>query len=210
MEAVSSCTLCLSLAAVLFLILVLALAAYFGVFRDVSIMTLENPPDNIIGGIPGNNQLHVLYKHATGNYKNCGKLYGEILDGMPKSGLISTIGLFYDDPKVTEESRLRYAVGAIVDPEGDAAFIREKERMGFISGTLPKPQKIAYTLFPFRNILSHFLALYKVYPKMDQYIDEIGLKTCPPCIEICDGKITKYIIPLGEQATQFVIPEFRE
>lgn len=125
------------------------------------------------------------YKTGKGAYRNAGDIFTVAFCLAPKS---KTLGIYYDDPDSTPESELRYAVGSILAEGPDAtttdhlqldAFIKE----GFKLIHLPKPEFAVVAAFPFRTTLSIYLAIWKVYPKLKQFIASNGL-CAYPCLEI--------------------------
>ena len=64
------------------------------------------------------------------------------------------------------------------------------------------------TTFPFKNTLSIYMAIFRVYPKLKEYITSRSL-CAYPAIEIYTSKSIEFIMPLSKQEEYFV-PEFCE
>ena len=102
------------------------------------------------------------------------------------------MGIYYDDPDTVPESDLRFAVGSIlaegVDATPDHAELSKYLSDGFKLIHFPKPEFAVVATFPFRTTLSIYLALWKVYPKLKQFIASKGL-CAYPCLEIYDSNV---------------------
>ncbi|XP_059086567.1 testis-expressed protein 264-like isoform X2 [Tigriopus californicus] len=107
--------------------------------------------------------------------------------------------------------RYPYAVGCILSQEPAAASTEDMERMiaqGFHLVHLPKPNYCVWTSFPFRTTLSIFIGIFRVYPKLKDYITSRGL-CAYPAVEVYDGDQINFMMPLSRQE-EFFVPEFSE
>lgn len=148
------------------------------------------------------------YKSATGPYKEAGGLFTETVCLMPNK---TTMGIYYDDPDGVPADECRYAVGCILSQEPAAASTEDMERMiaeGFHLVHLPKPNYCVWTSFPFRTTFSIIISIFRVYPKLKDYITSRGL-CAYPAVEIYDGNQINFMMPLSRQE-EFFVPEFSE
>ncbi|XP_041836053.1 testis-expressed protein 264 [Melanotaenia boesemani] len=174
------------------------LLAYSGLLSDVVIKTGPPPIRNVT----------IAYKFKEGSYKDCGSVYTESCSIGPK---LSSIGIFYDDPKQRPPEKCRYMVGSVLcegDEKPDEELLKLYEKFGFKVFSLPEVSHAVTTSFPCTTHLSHVLGPYRVYPRLSSYIEE--RKLCAfPMIEICSSGIINYMVPLSRQ-TDFFVPEMKE
>lgn len=171
---------------------------YSGLLSDVIIKTGPPPIRNVT----------IAYKFKEGSYKDCGALYTETCSIGPK---LSTIGVFYDDPKQRPSEKCRYVVGSVLcegEEKPDEELQKTYERFGFKVFSLPEVNHAVTTSFPCTTPLSHVLGPYRVYPRIASYIEERKLSAFPT-IEICGTDIINYMVPLSRQ-TDFFVPEMKE
>ena len=79
-----------------------------------------------------------------------------------------------------EPSKLRYAVGAILsenDAPVDEGLKKKLLEAGYQTFTLPDVSYVVKAAFPYRTSLSIFIAIARVYPKIDEYV-----KVSPVCV----------------------------
>lgn len=171
---------------------------YSGLLCDVIIKTGPPPVRNIT----------IAYKFKEGSYKDCGAAYTESCSIGPK---LSTVGVFYDDPKQRPAEKCRYVVGSVLcegEEKPDQELQKMYEKFGFKVFSLPEVSHAVTTTFPCTTPLSHVLGPYRVYPKLASYIED--RKLCAfPTIEICGSDVINYMVPLSRQ-TDFFVPEMKE
>ena len=73
---------------------------------------------------------------------------------------------------------------------------------------LPKPNHVVQASFPFRNTLSIYMGIFRVYPKLKEYIAERGL-CAYPALEFYTSSSIDFVFPLSKQ-DDFFVPEFQE
>ncbi|KAJ7999897.1 hypothetical protein DPEC_G00199180 [Dallia pectoralis] len=170
---------------------------YSGLMSNIIIRTGSPPIMNIT----------VAYKFKQGPYNRCGHLYTESCRIGPE---LSSIGLFYDNPRKVQGEKCRCAVGSILS-EGDAkpaeALLHLYEKFGFQIFSFPEVTHVVSTSFPHRTPLSIFFGVMRVYPKLDSYIKERNL-CAHPFLEIYKDNLIHYMSPLGRQG-DFYVPEVR-
>ncbi|TMS19614.1 Testis-expressed protein 264 [Larimichthys crocea] len=180
------------------LLTIIGFLLYSGLLSDVIIKTGPPPIRNVT----------IAYKFKEGSYKECGAAYTESCSIGPK---LSSIGVFYDDPKQRPSEKCRYVVGSVLcegEEKPDEELQKLYEKFGFKVFSLPEVSHAVTTSFPCTTPLSYVLAPYRVYPRLASYIEE--RKLCAfPMIEICSSDVTNYMVPLSRQ-TDFFVPEMKE
>ncbi|XP_034022511.1 testis-expressed protein 264 [Thalassophryne amazonica] len=171
---------------------------YSGLLSEVVIKTGPPPIKNVT----------IAYKFREGSYKDCGAAYTESCSIGPK---LSSIGVFYDDPKQRPSNKCRYVVGSVLcegEEKPDEELQKLYEKFGFKVFSLPEVSHAVTTSFPCRTQLSYIIGPFRVYPKLAAYIED--RKLCAfPTIEICNAEVINYMVPLSRQ-TDFFVPELRE
>ncbi|XP_026163905.1 testis-expressed protein 264 [Mastacembelus armatus] len=175
-----------------------AFLLYSGLLSDVVIKTGPPPIRNVT----------IAYKFKEGPYKDCGSVYTESCSIGPK---LSSIGVYYDDPKQRPSEKCRYVVGSVLcegEDKPDEELQKLYEKFGFKVFSLPEVSHAVTTTFPCTTTLSYTLGPYRVYPRLASYIEE--RKLCAfPTIEIYSGDVINYMVPLSHQ-TDFFVPEMKE
>ncbi|XP_047438180.1 testis-expressed protein 264 homolog [Mugil cephalus] len=174
------------------------LVVYSGLLSDVVIKT----------GPPPIKSVTIAYKFKEGSYKDCGAAYTESSSIGP---LLSSIGVFYDDPKQRPVEKCRYLVGSILcegEKKPKEKLTKLYEKFGYKVFSLPEVSHAVTASFPCTTPLSHVLGPYRVYPKLASYIEERKLSAFPT-IEINSPDVINYMVPLSRQ-TDFFVPEMKE
>ncbi|XP_060897889.1 testis-expressed protein 264 homolog [Labrus mixtus] len=171
---------------------------YSGLLSDVIIKTGPPPIKNVT----------FAYKFKEGSYKDCGAAYTETCSIGPK---LSTISVFYDDPKQRPAEKCRYVVGSVLcegEEQPDKELQELYQKYGFKVFSVPEVSHAVTTSFPCTTPLSNVLGPYRVYPRLSSYIEERKLSAFPT-IEICGSDVINYMVPLSRQ-TDFFVPEMKE
>lgn len=171
---------------------------YSGLFSEINIRT----------GAPPMRNITIAYKFKQGPYKDCGALFTECSKLDPK---LSTVGVFYDDPKKVPGPLCRCAVGSILSEAGDAPCAETQlryEAAGFRLFSFPEVTHAVCSSFPHRTPLSIFLGVQRVYPELDAYIKKRQL-CAHPFLEVYRGRLIHYMSPLARQ-NGFYVPEVQE
>ena len=148
------------------------------------------------------------YKTHTGPYKNVGDIFTESYIVAPDR---EQLGIYYDDPEGVSPDQLRAAVGPILavgQQKPDPAEMEKVIKEGFKIAHLPKPSFVVSASFPFRSTMSIFIAIYRVYPRLRDYISERNLCAYPALEVYTDSQII-FMMPLSRQE-EFFVPEFQE
>lgn len=157
---------------------------------------------------PERGSLVVAYKVGHGPYSGAGEIFTDVCS------LLLTrehIGIYYDDPEAVSPADLRYAVGVILAESPEEPKPEELELMtqhGYKIIHFPKPNHVVQASFPFKNTLSIYMGIFRVYPKLKEYIAERGL-CAYPALEIYTSSSIEFIMPLSKQE-EFFVPEFQE
>jgi len=169
-----------------------------GLFAKIDVKTIE----------PKDGAMVVAYKSARGPYKGAGEIFTDICSIIMNR---DHIGIYYDDPDAVAGNDLRYAVGTILatgSEEPDPAELELVSKHGFKIAHFPKPNYVVLAEFPFTNTLSIYMGIFRVYPKLKEYIATHGL-CAYPALEIYTSNKIKFMMPLSKQE-DFFVPEFCE
>jgi len=170
-----------------------------GLFAKIEVKTVE-PKDH--------GAMVVAYKSARGPYKGAGEIFTDICSIIMNR---DHIGIYYDDPDAVAGNDLRYAVGAILatgSEDPDPAELEAVSKQGYKIAHFPKPNYVVLAEFPFTNTLSIYMGIFRVYPKLKEYIATHGL-CAYPALEIYTSNKIKFMMPLSKQE-DFFVPEFCE
>ena len=196
-EVLSLEKLFLGLLLCLFLTIFLYLA-FSGLFTPITVSTLE----------PDTGPITLAYKTLVGPYKEAGELYTESYCLLPHR---KQLGIYYDDPEGTPPAELRCAVGPVLAQGGEAPVKEEMEKMkenGFRIVHLPDPSFVVSATFPFATTFSIYIAIYRVYPQLRDYIAERRL-CAYPAMELYSDSSIVFMMPLSRQ-DEFFVAEFQE
>jgi len=185
------------------LVLVILCSVFYivqaGLFAKIEVKTVE-PKDH--------GAMVVAYKSARGPYKGAGEIFTDICSIIMNR---DHIGIYYDDPDAVAGNDLRYAVGAILatgSEDPDPAELEAVSKQGYKIAHFPKPNYVVLAEFPFTNTLSIYMGIFRVYPKLKEYIATHGL-CAYPALEIYTSNKIKFMMPLSKQE-DFFVPEFCE
>lgn len=144
-------------------------------------------------------ELHLIYKVHTGPYHKTVKTIEEIENWAMENKVDChlTFGEYLDDPEKTEEARLKSYGGCVVD--------RFPENLPADFKTLIHPAR-AYVVAVFDG--SPGIGPLKVYPRVNEFMQERKLKQNAPVIEVYEihsrtetaSMTTTYLFPVDEAA----------
>lgn len=167
------------------LLLLTLIYAYFGGFKKVM------PEISRQGGETA------VYEAITGDYKQSGAVMDRVYYSLRDTYNIETykgFGIYYDNPKNTEKSKLRSEAGCIIEP-GDV------DKVNAISGNFKVkviPEKEYLTAeFPYKGKMSVMVGLSRVYPAINKYVRKNGLPQEGAVTEIYDVPNKKIIYRKG-------------
>ena len=180
------------------IITVLGYVSYSGIWSSIIVSTSETEYG----------PMTMAYKTIVGPYKDAGEFFTESFCLLPDR---EQLGIYYDDPEGMPANQLRCAVGPVLAKGTEKPVPAEMEKMvknGFKIVHLPKPSYVVMASFPFSTTLSIFLAIYKVYPRLRDYIAQRNL-CAYPAMEIYTDNTIVFMMPLSRQ-DEFFVSEFQE
>ncbi|MFC1669835.1 GyrI-like domain-containing protein [Spirochaetota bacterium] len=148
------------IAILIIIVCLLGFLAYSGLFSSVKITEKETGPFTI-----------VCERHV-GDYSKVGKIYVKVYETLLKDFNVKTVrgaGIYYDDPKKVDKNKLRSDVGSIIEKKDYARIPDIKKKFKII--VLPKKSSIVAE-FPYKNPLSIFIGIMRVYPKLGEYLKD--------------------------------------
>lgn len=128
----------------------------------------------------------LVYKQMTGDYAKSAKLMDEIYFSLRNDYSIETnkgFGIYYDNPKVVEKSKLRSEIGCIVEDKDSSKFTHITK--GLSTKTFPEKSYIVAE-FPSKGKLSILFGIMKVYPAIEKFVKINGYKNDGSVMEIYD------------------------
>jgi hypothetical protein len=134
-----------------------------------------------------------------GEYNETGKILNKLYDRLWEDGIenYKNLAIFLDDPQHTDVKKLRSKVGRVIESGQMHKIERVKKNYNIFSF---KEQQSATVVMPFRNSLSLYAAVFKVYPLLHEYAREAGVSE-NPIIEIHDTEI-----PGNPKTIMFILP----
>ncbi|KAA6337094.1 hypothetical protein EZS27_014806 [termite gut metagenome] len=160
--------------------LLTALFGYFGGFSKIIIRTLKAGGEVLV------------YENVTGAYNQASKVSNKIYYDLLNTEKIPTtkgFGIYYDNPKNVEQSKLRSEVGCIVDAVDNNLMDKLKEK--YQVKTVPEENCLVVE-FPFKGGFSILVGMIKVYPVIEKYVTENNYLD-GPVMEIYDVPNKKII-----------------
>ena len=179
---------------VLGLIIIVAVLAlsYYGLFTKVTVVEKE------MGG------FWLIYEKHVGNYRDTGQVMDKIYSRLLGEDAITPsrgFGLYYDDPKKVNKKDLRSIAGCILDEqyEDRIDYLKKNYRIKRYPAS-----KSVVAEFPFKGKPSIFIGIFKVYPKLTDYIEQNNYSQ-GPIMEIYDTPNEKiyYVASVNMNATIF-------
>lgn len=132
-----------------------------------------------------------IYEDYSGPYKNTkqiqDKLYFRLLDE-EQIETFRGFGIYYDNPKEVPKEKLRSKSGCIIEVEDYNKIKKLEEKFNILKF---EKGKYVYTEFPLKSQLSILGGVFKVYPKLDQFVKENNyeMKEITEIYDIKSGKI---------------------
>jgi hypothetical protein len=158
-------------------VLVIALAAfyaYYGGFKKINVSVSKSGGDILI------------YEKIQGDYKQSGVIMDKIYYALLNEDNVETFkgfGIYYDNPKKVEKSKLRSEAGCILEKKDiDKLPMLENK---YTIRTFPEKEYII-TEFPYKGKASIFFGIMKVPPALNKYAKLNGYKEDSPVMEIYD------------------------
>lgn len=148
--------------------------AYYGGFKKITFDIIEQGGETLV------------YEDLIGDYRQAGEVSDRVYYSLLNNHNIETykgFGIYYDNPREVEKSKLRSKVGCILE-EKDYDKISELEK-SFNIKTYPY-KKYLVTEFPYKGNFSIFTGIMRVYPAIHKYIKNNDLKIDGHIMEIYD------------------------
>lgn len=145
----------------------IAVYAYLGGFSKLTVRTEKTGGETLV------------YKQVTGSYNKLGPVTDEIYYYLLNDLNIETykgFGIFYDDPRRTDKSKLRADAGCIVEAK-DVERLKKAESKYPVK-TLPVTAAIVAE-FPYKGGVSLLFGYLKVVPAIEKYGKEQQLESGP-------------------------------
>ena len=158
---------------ILILIIIPAIYGYYGGFSPIVIRT------DIHGGEV------IVYEAVKGDYKQTKEVTGKVYYALLNEDKIETtrgFGIFYDNPKKVAKDQLRSEVGCLLDNPTPETIARLSKKYSI--KTLPMARNLVVE-FPMKGFPSIIIGVMRVYPAIEKYSIEHGLKESP-IMEIYD------------------------
>jgi len=172
----------LSITIIGIILITLLFVAYYGGFKTI---TFKNSYE---GGEV------LVYEDFTGDYSKSGEVMDKVYNSLLTNENIKStkgFGIYYDDPKKIEKSKLKSELGCIV--EGIDSLKMNELKKKYKVKICPKTNYLT-TEFPHKSVMSIMVGIMKVYPAMSKYIEQNGLSNKGPVMEIYDtpNKVIRY------------------
>lgn len=172
----------LSITIIGLILLALLFVAYYGGFKKITFRTSMEGGETLV------------YEDLIGDYSKSGEVMDRVYNSLLTNEKIKStkgFGIYYDDPKKVEKSKLKSEVGCIVEGIDSVKMVELKKK--YKVKICPKTNYLT-TEFPHKSVMSIMFGIMKVYPAMSKYIEQNGLSEKGPVMEIYDtpSKVIKY------------------
>lgn len=159
---------------IVLILLITGFYAYYGGFTKPDILITECGSEVLI------------YKKAEGDYKKSGEIGNEIYYSLLNEDKVETykgFGVYYDNPRKTETSKLRFEAGCILEEKDyDKLSVLEKK---YLTRTFPSKKYITAE-FPYKGKASVIFGVMKVIPALAKYAVKKGYDEDGAIMEIYD------------------------
>lgn len=152
-------------------VLLVVVYIYYGGLASVHVQVLNQGGETLV------------YEEVTGDYKQTGEVSDRVYHALKQDGVetFKGFGIFYDNPKRVEKSKLRSEVGCILEDTSVVQRLSENYKIKVF------PRKDYITVeSPFKGQLSILVGIFKVYPAMSRFAKEKGYDEESPVMEIYD------------------------
>ncbi len=170
------------LISIIFLVSVgVSTSAYYGVFKKLTIEVKEAGGETIV------------FEKIKGDYRQSGKIMDKIYYSLLNDEKITTykgFGTYYDNPKKVKTEDLRSEAGSIL---GNSDLDKVSDLKSKYNIKNLSREEYIVTEFPYRNKMSVFFSLMKVYPALSKYTKENNYDEDTPVTEIYDIPNNKII-----------------
>lgn len=154
-------------------VIVTLIFANYGGFSKVNFQVKEEGGD------------YLVYRKITGPYKQTADMIYKLHYELKNENIetYKSFGIYYDNPKVVAQNKLRSEAGCILETADTAKtyWLRAK----FNIKVYPVKKYITAE-FPFKGRMSIMIGLIKVYPAMNKFIKDNGYSEAGPIMELYD------------------------
>jgi effector-binding domain-containing protein len=136
----------------------------------------------------------LVYVENMGPYRETGQVLEQVKQAVKAAGIEPEVafGSFLDDPKAVKPNP-RSEVGVIVK---DADLPRLKRLKDLKQKVFPKQACVTLT-FPFKNMISIHMGVFKAYPALGKYCQQKGYQPAVG-MEIYESKTITYLCPINK------------
>ncbi|MGF1585727.1 MAG: GyrI-like domain-containing protein [Bacteroidales bacterium] len=178
---------------VILLALIIGFAAYWGAFKRIEFRIVEEGGETLV------------YEVMNGDYRQSGKVMDKVYYSLLNDYKVETFkgfGIYYDNPRKVETSKLRSEVGCILE-ESDILKVGQLDGK-FKIKTYPKTTCIVAE-FSYKGKLSVLFGMMKVYPALNKFLIQEGYNEEGAVMEIYDipAKMIVYRKEMGEKKSIF-------
>jgi len=174
------------------IVLIIVILAYYGLFAKVTIAEKEA------------GDFWIVYEKHIGDYKEVGKVMDKIYSRLLGEDAVETtrgFGLYYDNPKKVQKENLRSIVGCILENKdaGKIEYLRQRYKIK----KYPSSKSVVVE-FTYRGTLSIFIGIFKVYPKIAEYMEQHNYAMVP-VMEIYDSpnQTISYVVSVDIEAKAY-------
>jgi effector-binding domain-containing protein len=136
----------------------------------------------------------LVYENLTGDYKQSPVIMDKVYYSLVNNDKVETykgFGIYYDNPKSVETSKLRSEIGCILE-EKDSVKVVDLKKNNYNIKIFPKGSYLV-TEFPFKGKFSVIIGLMKVYPALTDYLKKHGYGEKGAVMEIYDTPNRKIV-----------------
>ncbi|TAJ13490.1 hypothetical protein DMA11_08740 [Marinilabiliaceae bacterium JC017] len=153
--------------------IILLIITWYGGFKTIKIRT-EN-----VGG------EYFVYESLQGDYRQSASAMDRIYQALLKEEIttIKGAGVYYDNPQKVEKANLHCEAGCLLEAADKNKIEQLKDH--YLIKQLERKEYLV-TSFPYKNKLSVFFSLMKVYPALQKYCKTKGYTEDTPVTEIYD------------------------
>ncbi len=144
----------------------------------------------------------LVYEDFVGDYSNAGKITDKVYQELKEMGIETTkgFGIYKDNPQEVAREECHSELGCILEPIDldKLDIIKEKFKVkNFIK------QDCITAEFPFKNKMSIMFGIFKVYPKINEYMNANDISQ-GPIMEVYDipNKKIYYLKSIEEKTTK--------
>lgn len=156
-------------------LIIVIIFAYYGGFSRIKIQIKEKGGETLI------------YKELKGDYAQAGNVIDKMTKALRSNEKIQTyqsFGIYYDNPRFTNEENLRSDAGCILEKKDTFKLNLLLNRYKI---KICPTKKYIIADFPYKGKLSILLSLFKVYPAIEEYVKLNGYNEKGSVMEIYDS-----------------------